>query len=961
MQLADLVTQPHLFESLLGLSPAEYEQLDAEFKKTCDTTRKLPKSQKLIAAILTHRFKLCNQNIKNIIFSQPNTSTAVLESFKRSVMPRFNKALKKLPELDQKLCPTDAPISSSKNHDRIFSDLDELLNIVNLAVEKNTIITFKAQKMNKIWLDSYLKKPVHDKHKTGQGNFLQLLNCLLYDLDNFDSQDDYMAWYMAIVLNFNVHNSSYAPLIGYGKAQQREIDHPMLYARSQGKHVFGLFFKSLTASNRSAQCLLPKNEVVYKIFKTQYDNRFTKILSKYTPYGYLRKTETIAKGDKNYFSLQFAYSGLRHNAYSITVEGIRYALETKNAADVIQMINKDFNVCIEKPIVKLSDNRVMDQINYAHKKLHILYKKMAACEYFPNLYSALTRYRRENAMDIDRKVKNKLENVQVLYDVNTNVLDIKFYPNKKIEDTANYTQGVTNVIINFFIGLLNHKLHHGGIFVQAHRRQSFAFNRITVTDITNMCMRVSLGYEPKEFVSIFIDSLRSLDIILTKYNFLDKENKDLIKGFEVVEKARKNNEKCKAGTRFLNMMRSNKKILKSIVTAEFVLDKAIRNNNDESAAFRDYIKCLVANNLGSNNGHVIKVEPLINLDQLSRKDNILVIGLLHNLLKFILLKIESAKIYSENNDFAYSYWIIISKITKLAFKAHGWLEMHTYYPSSHVYAKTLLLIDDLLEYLIALDTLYIIREKPSFDNHDAASKLAAMEKAYAANSLALLPKNIDVFFTDNGQQALTVSLLCMSVQVSRESTVSNVSTEIFAFGKCYYELFDNLKKNMEIKLIKTACDAQFIYVDIREIKAFKEQQKFFIKTKVVVIDCTHHPSLSNNGLKDVIKQLLRNSIWIVIVGSMLKHEQLGLDKFQSGKLVVLSPPRKSLYQDVVEDFQSISKIAMHPVAASFFMMINEICRDKLGSFSSAIGMFSRNQTNEYANVQSSINIKNRVG
>lgn len=934
-----------LFVYVLGVTQAEYKILYNAFIKTGakDKTTRLTVNDKLLALILIKRFQFVQEQINKIIL--PGAVKATRDAFGTTVLPRLDKALEGLPNIGEKLASQNAPVSFSKRLGSTYANFDNVLNAIHLATVKNVIVTGKVRIMNKSWINNYLPKSVNSKTKTGQSSFLQILNCLMYDMDNVDERDSYIAWYIAIVFNFHVHNATYAPLPGYGKAQQREMDHIGLYARSQSKHIIWTLFKLLMGVGLSKQCLLPRNDAVFKILDNEIKSTFTRNLKKYDKNGCLKKDED-SKG-MGYFALPLAYSGLRSSAYNVTLKGVRYFLDAHSHAELIEKVKENLYIpaVMDKPIAKVSVAKLKERVAYVHHLASKLHEEMSKRDYYSNLYSNLTRHRYDVAKNIyEKSLQSDLKNIKISHDKATCCLDVYFYPGQKIEDCADYSEGVTNVIINFFTGLLNHKVKCALASIHAQRRQSFAFNRIAITDTTSMCMRVSLGYEPEFFADIFIETLKSLDKLLVTYNFLKKDNPGLKKGFEIVEKSRKKDQEATKGTQFLNFVRSNKRASASIIVAGKALLHHLDKQNGEALAFKDYIDYIVGD-LQENALHVQEIKNDNVKIIKSAKNNILVIGLLNNLLKYTLDKIQQSTDISNSDEYLHSYCLIISKLVKYCYKAFAWLKHHTEYEASHVYAKSLLLVDDILENLIALDGLYLIHCNEDANNSTALKKLTKTELTHASASFGIAENKINVFYTDNGQQALTVSLLTMNMQMSGDNRASALSDKIYTFSKCYFELFDNLKKNLELTPCRKAVDAEYIYVDVREIDEFKKVLPMLngvkdVKAKksvkdvnslnnVVIIDYTHKPDLQNAELKNITHELLKKNIWVVIVGSMLKHEQLGCDKFQAGKIIIFSPEKCALLAGVRDELNGVTKAAMHPVAASFFQMIYDISCDKV--------------------------------
>lgn len=796
----------------------------------------------------------------------------------------------------------------------------------------NTIITNKTRELTDDWIKNYLKKQVTEKKKTGQDNFLLLLSRLINDTHQFESKEDYATWYITIILNAYMHHATYVPAEGYGKSQQREIDHPLLYARSENKHPFWRLFKELMPVDKRLQCLLPKNEAAYDIVKAglSNDNNFINTLTKYDKNGYVKTGQTKEK--LSYFSPEYGYSGLRENAFTISANSINTWIRDKKPSAIFKHLKKDLNIpnALLKPTLRLDHNHIKTRVNLAFALLDKISEKQKHVDYHPNLYLALSNHKNANAEKIiELSNEKKFENIAVSRDGNNNCLNTQFYPGKAIEDSANYSDGVTNVIINFFIALVNHKLEKAGLCIKSQRRQSFAFNRLTITHTTSMCMRVSLGLEPESMIPIFMETLSVLNNLLTTFNFLDKENVYLKKGFEAAENPKGKKITDKTGNYFLNKMRSPNGMLKLITFTEQVLSKTQGTKHYEKNAFEHYIKHITNNGTDINQIPSSKLRLRIQTDTPSLENNILVTGLLNNLLKFTLEKIELTKFILDMPEYANSYWILISKLTKYAYKADAWMTHHNEHTSSHVYAKTLLLVDDMLEHLAALDALTIACKKTKSDDSSYLDKLTSTESQYAAGKLGVSKDNTHVFFTDNGEQALTISTLCMHAELVQNNQINELSNKIYVYKKSYFELNNNLEKNMNLKLCKEAKNAKLIHVDIREIDIFSNQIPLFTQAKVVIIDSTHNPCLDEPTLKNTVKQLLDKRIRVIVASSMLKHDQLGLDKFQAGKIVILSTDTLPLANNIDDELTGVSKAAIKPVTASWFQMINEICRDKI--------------------------------
>ncbi len=925
--MAELERDPAKVTLLFGLTLAEYRLLNVAFNKTTDATSKLPKEQKFLAILLIRKFNLDLNGIRELIYEDHNksVSSSVVNTMKAKVGARLDTAFAAHPALAAKFNAAQLPLVASANRPLTFTTLDKLMETLQFATHQTALVTHRARELSDEWLAAYLNKRVIAKKKTGQRAMEQVLDCLHYDIENGAPVDEYLAWQMATAFGFHAHNSSFAPQTGFGLVQRRESEHPLYYARSQGKHTHGLLFKTLTATNKAQQCLMPKNEALYRILRMEFNKKFTRTLDHYDVNGYKKAgTPAAVSKDLKYFALQFGYAGLRKNPYEITLAGIRFAMRDRTATNVINKVSGDLFYPSQSasPILKVHRAIWQRRMQYYHELVDAIHDDTSQLAYCPDLYRKLTQYRRNNANQIKQFADAAgFQCLKVGYDRNTNTLDIRFYPNKAIPDEANFTLGITNILINYFIGLLNAKLQAAGLEVQAERRQSFAFNRITVTDTVSMTMRVSLGYEPADFVTIFNECLQSFNETLRDCDFTNAKNPTLARGFEVVERPRKEGKvTAKTGIRFFNVMRSNEGQLKSTVLAK----AAAAHHADRLTALQAYLASVTSDHFKDQHYRNTVVNVTGIRDRASAENNILVRGLLNNVLKYTFDFLKGAQRIAATTTLPYSYLYHVGKLVKQGLKGKEWLEEHTHYLSSHVYAKTLLLIESMMEHLVSLHTILLQHDKPDVNDKTHVRTLEQVEADYVKNSLHTGALAVEAYFTDNGQQALTTSLLSMIMQVQAQPL-----PKLYVYGKCYFEFFNNLKENLEIAVHSTVNNAGIICADIREITTFTADIHKMNQAKAVMIDCTHNPCLTDNQVEPAVNALLEKGCFVLLVGSMLKHEQLGLDKFQNGKVVVISPAGKRLAPNVKDELRSISDQSMHPVAAAYFTMINTICQEKI--------------------------------
>lgn len=587
-RLCDDIFKPEnrlLSEALiLNITSDDCKTLAETLKKLKERSTCL-KKEKILALILAKRFEFLQHPklIKNIIL--PASGSKTITNFIDKVLKdKFEQALKLNAVIAAKIDSNNAPVRNSTAYPLIYNDLDQFVKAIKSTRDN------PFQQINDDWKQCYLDKPGGLKKKTGQDNFLALWSCLIFDLEVGVANLDDISWYATLVLNLYMHNASYRPPVkGYGKAQQREMDCPNLYFRSQNKHSVSRLFKALTTDNKAEQCLLPRNEDTFQLLR-QNTTDFTLNLAKYDVYGYVMPNQQV---NAAYFSLPLAYSGLRSNIYVVTAIAIDFFLSSQTPLLLVEKINKELFIPANQKYLKFSPWVLQERIVNAQEVVRLM-PTLKNEPYYPNLYADLTNHRHDTARQlIQLSDAAKFKRIHVAWDSETTCLEITFY-NGKAEDSENYSEGVTNVIINFFVALLNHYLKLAGFFIHVDRRQSFGFNRITITNTTNMCMRVSLGYEPVSFNPIFLKALSSLDVILDQNNFLDKTTETLKEGFKVVEKPRKGEITDKTGIQFLKFMRAKGKSLASINVAQNALEQAPKEVGYEQQAFCQYINFIAS-------------------------------------------------------------------------------------------------------------------------------------------------------------------------------------------------------------------------------------------------------------------------------------------------------------------------------------------------------------------------------
>lgn len=220
--------------------------------------------------------------------------------------------------------------------------------------------------------------------------------------------------------------------------------------------------------------------------------------------------------------------------------------------------------------------------------------------------------------------------------------------------------------------------------------------------------------------------------------------------------------------------------------------------------------------------------------------------------------------------------------------------------------------------------------------------LRQTELTYCRNTLKIPQGNpIHYFFADSGQQAINVPLMVFGHQY-KISDDDNGS--IHLFKQPYFEVSAFLKDNKKDKtpgMAKNLSAAKVVLVDSSQSSGFKVDD--FANMKICIIDLTHDPLMLDSDLSPLVKVLLAKKITLVLASSMLKHEQLGLDKYQAGKFFVITPPNRGLAKDTVDSFSGVSQAAANPYSALAFNLFNDIGAVKTSTASPSLarqGLFA---------------------
>lgn len=799
-------------------------------------------------------------------------------------------------------------------------------------------------------LSDYLKKPVTSKKKTGEQNFLQLAASLALDLNDFDSDINYLVWYLAITMNLYMHNSSHQPLPGYGKAQKRESEHKQHYFRSEARHPHRSFCDAMSKSTNDtrATSLLPRNTAHEKLIIDYMPG-----LKDIDQRGFPKKDKKITP----YYSVFLAASGARANNFNAYQQSLTQVI-TQNKEKVDEKIAlktklKKYLKPLPNKIKKHDAKTIIACVKTLQTQFKQLQLETKSFKFKKDLHKTMMQQRSTHAKSIcDKSAALKLKNLTVETAANTSCVYINIYPafTNKIRESRNYNEGVTNTLISFFGGLLNHHAAQRDLYLSTGRRQSFGFSRATLTDVGTMRIRLSLGFEPAVYNEIVLASLKDLDLLLEKFDFRDKDDDSVKPYFLPCENSQATDKKAtdKTGNYLLSAMRSEDNKWHAFSEAQHYLTEAYQTNpkDYQEAAFKKFLDEFILKReiaaapmvpTSADKKTTAKQQPT------SHADSTITFSILNNLVKYAVNRATTLKVIIENDpilNLKHSYYHSLLKLFNNCNKAIHLLKNLDQFEVTHLYAKANLLIENILEYLISLDSLEQIRNKIKDQPLNSIEELTATEKQYASTKLGLKKDNIAIYFTDSGQQAITTSLLAMNAQFfGSEDKKDSTDNTIYLFANSYFEINSFFDKTKTLITLKKET-AKIAFIDLTQVDKLTVES--FPKLKAVVIDTTNNPNLDNTTLKELINALSKKGIWVLLVSSTLKHEELSLDKYQSGKITILQPEKQSLNPDVIDTFKSISDCAMHPAIASYLQIVNHVFQEKTLPSVQTHSIFSKN-------------------
>lgn len=915
---------PLLFKQIVGISVADFQSLVGHFaaNKAGDKTRKYPDPAKVLLIILTRRFQLKEAEVRGLFF--PSTASAIFNKNLAQITQRFDAAFKNLNrsrphnELAIEVLIRPAYLSPT------YTNLDELLQVAELSQTTNALVSAKIRlPKDQSRLAQFLKRPLAQKSKKGQDNFLQLVQHLLRDLQEFDITKVDTAIYITTVLHLFNHNASHEPYAGAGKAVTREVEHSQEYYRSQSKHTHAVFFKRMTTDNLRKQCIMPRNATLQNIMinETNIDTgetRFITRLQQYDANGYAENDAT----DTSYFTISLAHSGLRTSNSGVYQLALTNLLENMELQPALRkLVSAELLGESAKRIPMCNVTELNARINYIHELFRQLPQGFLQNKL---LLNQLHAYRYNQLQKIVAQCSG-LKNINVHANVNSVCLFIDFYPTVNTPENSNYTTGVTNVLIGFLGGLINFNLDITSIEASTQRRQSFGMHWSTLTDMGKLKSRLSIGIEASGYAQAVINSLKALDELLNRFDFTNPKCPLVKAGFVVTERGRSENITGNEGIRFLTEMRSPDKRVQAIRCAQKHLHLSRNNAQGLPTAFSAYLDDVTHQRL--NQPQIIPPVVNVQAEQEHALINEPLFVLLANAAKLVIYTIGYLEDSIEDQPFKYSYYHIVAKLYGYCEKTFALLNDVQTETASHAYALGRHLLEHLLEYLTQLDCLKRLQIEEGFTLEDQIEKLTEKEEKYTRAALNLEDENCYAFYTDSGQSASIATLYSMTLQLYQEDSV-NLNDTIFVDSSCYFELNDFLRSELKLKLSHSADQAEIVFTDVLSINHEAKTKYCKPAVKLIILDVTHQPSISEGMVNDFIRYAINKNKWVALTSSLLKNEQLGLDKYQCGKIIIIAPAGKELSLNVCEELQNITANGITPIVASYFRMLNKITREK---------------------------------
>lgn len=771
----------------------------------------------------------------------------------------------------------------------------------------------------------------HETETSGEKDFQDLYAYLVLDIANQAINPEWLIFYERLVFNLFMHAATYTPRPGHGKAQEREYKNKtqLQYARSQGRHPNNEVYKSSIEGRVKGK--LPLNAGFIRLLQPpEFPAKLCSILKKIVPATGLAKINPKTKEPYTLGSFdgdKVAHAGARRHNLAILGKTLE---NYKNNPGIREKVNSK----IRRP-KKQHDKIPSAELQRRIVELKHRFSLLSNTQTQPKtagLQGWLLHSRIDRTKCLIANTQNLKKITLLTSQQDITCLMIRLYPTyTQVNDT--YTQGVTNVLLSFFAALLNQHLQAAGYDIYAQRRQSFGFLRPTLTDAGYLTIRLSLGLEPSKFDDIILKSLNDFDVLLEKYDFGAGAAAESQIVREVIKVPVKTTEQQRHGDAPIrSVVRSDDMTLTTYNQALAYLNKAkeTEDTDYQEKGLDNFLRQYVLNgaslpDVSLNNPPTTDMAP----------HNATLTQMFGNIIQYTHQFVEKLDYLKENEplgSFAHVYWHSLLKLYNNLHEAQYLLAHRDTQTASAFFKKATLLSENILEYLISLDGLKQCRAKIQGQPLDPIKTLKDTEAAYAARQFSIDQKKIDCYLMDSGQQANVTTLLVFLNLLHGQEERKNYGRELYICENSYYELplfLKDIRKDGEEYVTNNKAAAKIAFTDISCLHNFNVQD--YPAMQGLIIDITHHPHTHHALLKKIVSEARAQGVFIALTESCLKHQQLGLDKYQSGKVMVISPNNDNFkdYTHTEELLADVSKEAEDPCIASYLQMVNEICGDKI--------------------------------
>ncbi len=799
-------------------------------------------------------------------------------------------------------------------------------------------------------------KPIkHEKYQHGETDF-QLLNAMfLSDLKAKPSDDRLLLQYMVIVMNHYMHIATHGPMLGYGKTQQREWEAKLQYLRSQNKlpdHPHKKFIKALFEkaglSNATSTYLpinIPLRTTLMGDLKASIRDKIAAVNGLGNK---LKKNKDSLRG----LGPIIGYCGLRLNNFSAYLMALEEFCESRNQEVTSQLLIGLLEEYYDKNAIPKKYHQLLSEDLSKRISAYIKYHRQNQFSepYDPTVATRMLTTRVEQLKKLHKKVADggKLRNLELEVSAKTTCAVLNLYPKflNKSRQLRNYGEGVTNALICFLNALINHYATQAGLDLVIERRQSFGFLRSTITDVGSLRIRISLGLEPQAFIPVLARAIKRFDGLLETYNFTKKENSHPIvkECAEALGKPQTRNGRVSNATDWaiLIAMRSDEDKYRGINQAAIAIEKASEASKSNTLindviniAFENFLQAFVVQRAekikGKRRKKQLKPEPfhytVVDTKSPIYSPDDVIFKLLNNLVYYVSESINSLPELNHitAKNLKRSYLHTLAQLTKYYQRACDLLNKLSGETIKDAYKRANYYIENLLENLVVLYGIHDLDMNASLNEmkdphkHPLISEYTEQQKKLLSQTYNLSSTDVGVFYSDSGQQSIVSTIMAFAGKLHVESSLAKsiVLNQVYISNDSYYEIKKFFKNATDAYTLSTENkkEASIVLADVKQAECIGFSD--FPNAKVVIFDLSNYPNHDLINLKDIVSKLRKRSIWVVFCESLLKHSQLGLDKYQAGRITYLQPFKSRDLSETEEldevTIDTLSKISAYSV------------------------------------------------